>query len=125
MTGLTPLLERTRGSPEIVVAMIDGPVLLSHQDLREADVRLLPGSRPARDRAECAHGTFIAAPVPPGDAAPERPRVVDAEARMRPMTMLRSGVYVSMGVLATLAAAAAIYRSGGAGLMFLPLATGG
>jgi len=60
MTGLTPLLERTLGSPEIVVGMIDGPVLLSHQDLREANVRLLPGSRPARDPAGCAHGTFIA-----------------------------------------------------------------
>jgi hypothetical protein len=60
MAGLTGLLERTCGSPDVVVAIIDGPVLLAHHDLRGADVRLLQGSRTAPNPDECEHGTFIA-----------------------------------------------------------------
>jgi subtilisin family serine protease len=64
IVGLTPLLERTRGRPEIVVGLIDGPVALDHPDLAGQRIREIAGVIPAvcanRDSAACAHGTFVA-----------------------------------------------------------------
>lgn len=62
--GLTPLVERTRGRPEITVGLIDGPVALDHPDLAGQRIREITGSLPAgcinRGSAACAHGTFVA-----------------------------------------------------------------
>jgi subtilisin family serine protease len=60
---LTPLMARTSGSRQVVVALVDGPVLMSHPDLA-ANVRALSGHPPDR-HAEAAtpdyqHGTFAA-----------------------------------------------------------------
>jgi subtilisin family serine protease len=62
--GLRPLLELSRGAPEVRVGLVDGPVDLSHQALSGASLR------PVNDQAqqacagtgsrECLHGTFVA-----------------------------------------------------------------
>lgn len=40
---LTPLLERTRGSPEVRIGLIDGPVTLDHPDLATENIQEVPG----------------------------------------------------------------------------------
>jgi hypothetical protein len=40
---LTPLMEQTSGKPEIVIRLIDGPVILGHPDLTSAPIREIPG----------------------------------------------------------------------------------
>jgi subtilisin family serine protease len=61
---LTHLMERTSGRPEIVIALIDGPVLMENPDLWSTNVRRLPGGLPtACTRASssaCMHGTYVA-----------------------------------------------------------------
>lgn len=61
---LTPLMERTIGRPEIVIALIDGPVALNHPDLADATIRELPGKPKGAcslaDSVACTHGTFVA-----------------------------------------------------------------
>src|SRR5690348_1574230 len=64
LVKLGPLMERTTGRPEIVVALIDGPVMLDHPELdrksiREVHGRLSAGCSHIRG-AGCTHGTFIA-----------------------------------------------------------------
>jgi len=64
IVGLTPLLERTGGRPDITVGLIDGPVALDHPDLAGQLIREIPANVPAacmdRGGAACAHGTFVA-----------------------------------------------------------------
>ena len=64
IVGLTPLLARTRGRPEIIVGVIDGPAALDHPDLAGQRIHQIAGTPPAacvnRDSAACAHGTFVA-----------------------------------------------------------------
>ena len=64
LVNLTQLMERTSGRPEIVVALIDGPVLVEHPDLSLCDIRDLSGTpsgscSQARSVA-CVHGTLVA-----------------------------------------------------------------
>jgi hypothetical protein len=40
---LTPLLQRTRGIPEIKIGLIDGPVAIYHPDLATENIREVPG----------------------------------------------------------------------------------
>jgi subtilisin family serine protease len=64
LVGLSPLMARTSGRPEIVIGLIDGPVRLDHSDLAAENIREVPGKLPAAcadaSNAACAHGTFIA-----------------------------------------------------------------
>jgi subtilisin family serine protease len=64
IVGLTPLMERTRGRPEITVALIDGPVALDHPDLVGQRIHEIAKKSPSacvdRSSAACAHGTFVA-----------------------------------------------------------------
>lgn len=64
VVGLTALMERCQGRPEISIALIDGPVLLNHQELAGAAIHEIPGTLKAMcTRAEtiaCTHGTFVA-----------------------------------------------------------------
>lgn len=64
LVRLSPLMSRSQGRPELSVALIDGPVALSHPDLAQsrikeirADVR---GSCLRLESVACMHGTFVA-----------------------------------------------------------------
>lgn len=64
LVGLSPLMARTSGRPEISIGLIDGPVALDHPDLAVQNIREVPGDLPAAGAdasdAACAHGTFVA-----------------------------------------------------------------
>lgn len=60
---LTALMERTRGRPEIMVGLIDGPVMMNHPDLMSENIHEVPGKSGACAKASsaaCLHGTFVA-----------------------------------------------------------------
>jgi subtilisin family serine protease len=62
--GLTPLMDRTSGRPEIRVGLIDGPVLLDHPELASHNIsdvsRGNRGSCVSAQSAACLHGTLVA-----------------------------------------------------------------
>ncbi len=62
--GLTELMIRTTGRPEVMVGLIDGPVALDHPELAADMVRGIPDGRAAACSATkslaCVHGTFVA-----------------------------------------------------------------
>jgi subtilisin family serine protease len=64
LVGLSPLMTRTSGIPEISIGLIDGPVRLDHPDLAAENIREVAGKLPVAcadaSDAACAHGTFIA-----------------------------------------------------------------
>lgn len=63
LVGLTPLMDLTRGVPDVAIGLIDGPVALGHPALAQRHVReLVPRSLSRRrpDSMACLHGTFIA-----------------------------------------------------------------
>src|SRR5262249_49439596 len=65
---LSALMERSQGRPELIVALIDGPVALDHPDLARATVLKLPSNLPGKPGGACSlassvacmHGTFVA-----------------------------------------------------------------
>jgi hypothetical protein len=61
---LTALMERTSGSPEVKIGLIDGPVLAQHADLATENIREIRGENRAAcaqaNSLACLHGTFIA-----------------------------------------------------------------
>jgi subtilisin family serine protease len=64
LVGLTAIMERTSGSADVTIGLIDGPVLTDHPDLASEQLRELPGARGAAcarpTSAACLHGTFVA-----------------------------------------------------------------
>jgi subtilisin family serine protease len=64
LVGLSPLMARTSGRPEISIALIDGPVVANHPDLPANNIREVPGNLPGvcadGSNTACAHGTFVA-----------------------------------------------------------------
>jgi hypothetical protein len=62
--GLTALMARTEGRPEVAIGLIDGPVVMNHPDFQPGSLREVPGSRAGACRRDnsiaCAHGTFVA-----------------------------------------------------------------
>lgn len=64
LVKLSPLMNRTKGRPEIIIGLIDGPVAIDHPDLNPEHIREIPGKRPAICRlansTACMHGTFVA-----------------------------------------------------------------
>ena len=64
LVHLAALRDRTSGSPEVVVGLIDGPVAVDHPDLAKQNIRPIPGRFDgACQRASgtaCLHGTFVA-----------------------------------------------------------------
>jgi hypothetical protein len=64
LVGLRPLMEETAGSPDILIGIIDGPVLTSQVALAGARFRQIgTDSAPvclSADSAACLHGTFVA-----------------------------------------------------------------
>jgi subtilisin family serine protease len=59
--GLSGLVELTRGRPEVVVGVVDGPVALEHPELADGRIRVLAMPNGCRDpgSASCRHGTFV------------------------------------------------------------------
>jgi subtilisin family serine protease len=57
-------MQRTGGSPDVKVGLIDGPVATKHSDLASEHLREIPGSNSATctqaNSAACVHGTFVA-----------------------------------------------------------------
>src|SRR4051812_47668155 len=64
LVKLTPLMERSGGSPELKIGLIDGPVVFQHPHLMGEHLREIPGNRTGaciqRESAACLHGTFVA-----------------------------------------------------------------
>ena len=64
LVKLTALMERTSGSPEVKIGLVDGPVVTQHPDLVGEHLRELPGSNGATcahaNSMACLHGTFVA-----------------------------------------------------------------
>jgi subtilisin family serine protease len=62
--GLTELMSRTEGRSEVVIGLIDGPVLVNHPDFRPGALREISGKGTAACRRveskACTHGTFVA-----------------------------------------------------------------
>jgi subtilisin family serine protease len=57
-------MERTSGRPDIVIGLVDGPVLVGHPDLAVENVREIPstirGTCAQANSLACMHGTFVA-----------------------------------------------------------------
>ena len=64
LVRLTTLMERTSGSPEVKIGLIDGPVATQHPDLAVGHLHEIPGSNGAActqaNSIACLHGTFVA-----------------------------------------------------------------
>jgi subtilisin family serine protease len=64
LVKLTPLMELTSGRPEIVIGLVDGPVVIDHPDLTGENVREIPGriggTCARASSLACMHGTFVA-----------------------------------------------------------------
>lgn len=64
LVRLTALMELTRGTPEVRIGLIDGPVLRDHPDLVESPIQEIPSSAkfPCQNSSssECMHGTYVA-----------------------------------------------------------------
>src|SRR5262245_41782582 len=64
LVKLTALMERTGGRAEIMVGLIDGPIVVNHPDLVSENIREVPGKIPGVcgtvNSAACIHGTFVA-----------------------------------------------------------------
>jgi subtilisin family serine protease len=64
LVRLPPLMSRSRGRPELAVALIDGPVVLDHPDLSRSTIKeISPDARGSCSNPEglaCTHGTFVA-----------------------------------------------------------------
>ena len=61
---LSPLMSRSRGLPQVVVAIIDGPVAQDHPDFSGSAIRAISPRSGAwclqPKSVACAHGTFVA-----------------------------------------------------------------
>ena len=61
LVKLTALMERTTGSPQLKVGLIDGPVLTQHPDLSREHLAGISGAKCTQvNSAACLHGTFVA-----------------------------------------------------------------
>ena len=64
LVKLTALMELTSGRPEIVIGLIDGPVIRNHPDLAVDHIRETPGKLSGactqNGSLACQHGTFVA-----------------------------------------------------------------
>jgi subtilisin family serine protease len=64
LVQLRPLMAKTEGRPEFVVALIDGPVAMDHPDFAKDRIRAVPGKQAAAcswsSSVACMHGTFVA-----------------------------------------------------------------
>lgn len=64
LVRLTPLMDLTRGRPDVTIGLIDGPVMINHPELAGHPIDQIPGYGDAActqtNNAACLHGTFVA-----------------------------------------------------------------
>jgi subtilisin family serine protease len=64
LVGLLELMNMSAGNPDLIVALIDGPVDVHHPDLVSENMRVLPGRIGATctspESVACNHGTYVA-----------------------------------------------------------------
>jgi hypothetical protein len=64
LVTLMPLMERTRGRPEIAIGLIDGAIVKDHPDFDGQNIRELPGVTGVGcsqlSSVACQHGTLVA-----------------------------------------------------------------
>ena len=64
LVKLIELMERTSGSPDVTIGLIDGPVVTQHPDLAGEHLREIPGKNVGTctqaNSIACLHGTFVA-----------------------------------------------------------------
>jgi len=64
LVNLTPLMELTSGRSEVIIGLIDGPVVIDHPELTGENVREIPGgiggTCAQASSLACMHGTFVA-----------------------------------------------------------------
>jgi subtilisin family serine protease len=86
---LTPLMEHSSGRPEVKVALIDGPVLLSHPDLVQEHIQEIPGtvsgSCSQATSEACMHGTFVAGMLAAKRSSPAPAICPDCTLLVRPI----------------------------------------
>ncbi len=76
LVRLAALMERTGGRPDVTIALLDGPVHVSHPDLTTPHIREISGRGRGTcvqpGSAACMHGTFVAGVLAAkrGSAAP-------------------------------------------------------
>jgi hypothetical protein len=62
LVKLSALMDRTIGSPDVKIGLIDGPVFTRHLDLAGEHLREIPGENGATcthaNSTACLHGTF-------------------------------------------------------------------
>src|ERR1700730_4720776 len=96
LVQLTALMERTEGTAEVSIGLVDGPVATQHPELAGDHVRAITGAMNATcaqlDSLACRHGTFVAGilsavrssrapPICPGCTLLIRPVFSDAALR--------------------------------------------
>src|SRR5271156_6859829 len=63
LVHLKELMERTRGSADVKIGLIDGPVAVKHPDLPSSNIREIPGNLPGScartGGSACTHGTLL------------------------------------------------------------------
>ncbi len=73
---LTQLMEIARGKSEVIVGLVDGPVVVDHPDLTHSNIREIPGKQSGictmANSVACTHGTLVAGVLAArrGSAAP-------------------------------------------------------
>lgn len=88
LVNLTALMEITRGRPEIVIGLLDGPVLANHPNLANARIRNIPGSMSSHcEQATfaCSHGTIVASVLIAGRESPAPAICPDCTLLVRPI----------------------------------------
>ena len=86
---LTALMERTSGSPDFHIGLIDGPVFTQHPDLNAARLRGLTSPNRAtcaqNESMACLHGTFIAGVLSAKRTSPAPALCPDCTLLLRPI----------------------------------------
>src|SRR4029077_17532006 len=63
LIAIAPLMGRSDGGPDVIIGLIDGPVLLDHPDLANEHIREISapgGACMSASSSACQHGTFVA-----------------------------------------------------------------
>jgi subtilisin family serine protease len=86
---LTALMERTSGSPDFHIGLIDGPVFTQHPDFNAAHLRGLTSPNGAtcaqNESMACLHGTFIAGVLSAKRTSPAPALCPDCTLLLRPI----------------------------------------